>query len=270
MKGNPFAGWHYVWRGFSMLNQPGLRMFVVIPLLLNVVVMSAATWWGGQQISLWIEQLTNWLPGWLSWLYWLLMPVAILTLLFVLAYFFSTILVVIASPFNGLLSERVEAMNGSLIPDESMMSTVKRTFGRELTKLMYLLPRYIGLLVLSFIPVVNLASPVLWFWFGSWVVALQYVDYSYDNHRVAFTDTRRQVGQQSFTALGFGGLVAFLMMIPVVNWFVMPAAVIGSTLMRLERYPFAGTGKDAGSDYAEISTDPNRLMHGSSERSGGG
>lgn len=270
MKGNPVLGWQYLARGFSMLNRPGLRRFVALPLLMNVIVMSAASWWGGRKISGWIDQLTQWLPDWLSWLYWLLMPLALLTLLFVMAYFFSAVLVSLASPFNGLLSEKVERQQGSLLPEEPLLAMVRRTFGRELTKLGYLLPRYLLILLLSFIPGVNLAAPLLWFWFGSWVVALQYVDYSFDNHGRSFAEVRQMVKADLFTALGFGALVAGLMMIPVVNWFVMPAAVIGATLMRYERLPLGGTGKDAGFDYAEGNSDPQRLRHGSSQRSGGG
>ncbi len=270
MKGNPFLGWQYVARGFSMLKQPGLRRYVVLPLIINTLIMSFATWWGGSRISGWIDQLVGWLPDWLSWLYWLLMPLALLTLLFVMAYFFSTLLVALASPFNGLLSEGVEKMYGEVLPEESVLALVKRTLGRELTKLGYLLPRYLLLLLISFIPGVNLISPLLWFWFGSWVVALQYVDYSFDNHGRSFPEVRKQLAGDNLTALGFGALIAGLMMIPVVNWFVMPAAVIGATLMRYERLPLSGQGKAPGFSYAESSSDSQRLRHGSSQHSGRG
>ncbi|WP_430460873.1 sulfate transporter CysZ [Thalassolituus sp. LLYu03] len=269
MNGNPLLGWQYLARGFGQLTRPGLKRYVALPLLMNIVIMSAATWWGGRKISGWIEQLTQWLPDWLSWLYWLLLPLALLTLLFVMAYFFSAVLVSLASPFNGLLSEHVERASGRTVPEESLWSMVRRTFGRELTKLGYLLPRYLLILVLSFIPVVNLAAPFLWFWFGSWVVALQYIDYSYDNHGRPFHEVRASVKADLLTALGFGALVAGLMMIPVVNWFVMPAAVIGATLLRCERLPLASgaQGKGAEAVYAEISIDAKRLRHGGSQRS---
>jgi len=270
MKGNPVIGWQYVWQGFALLNQPGLRRFVVLPLLINTVIMSAATWWGGTRISSWIERLVNWLPGWLEWLYWLLMPLALLTLMLVLAYLFSSVLVALASPFNGLLSEGVERRHGEILPQESIVALVTRTFGRELTKLGYLLPRYLILLVLSFIPGINLLSPLLWFWFGSWVVALQYADYSYDNHGISFREVRRSLAGDNLTALGFGALVAVLMMIPVVNWFVMPAAVIGATLMRLERLPLSAGGKNEGFNYAEKSSNSQRLTHGGSQHTGRG
>jgi len=266
MNGNPFLGWHYLWQGFLSLREPGLRRFVALPLLLNIVVMSAASWWGGHKLSSWIESLVAWLPGWLEWLYWLLMPLALLTLLLVMAYFFSTLLVTLGSPLNGLLSEQVERRAGVVIPEESLLKMIRRTFGRELTKLGYLLPRYLLLVVLSFIPGLNLASPVLWLWFGSWVVALQYIDYSFDNHGRSFAEMRKAMAGDNLTVLGFGGLVALFMMIPLVNWFVMPAAVIGATRLRLDR--MAGpAGNVGGFGYAEGDTHRQRLADGSTEYS---
>ena len=135
MKGNPAIGLQYVRRGFAALKTPGLRRYVALPLLMNIIIMSAATWWGGTKVSGWIDQLVSWLPGWLEWLYWLLMPLALLTLLFIMAYLFSTVLVTLASPFNGLLSEGVERQQGNVLPEESLWSITKRTFARELTKL---------------------------------------------------------------------------------------------------------------------------------------
>ena len=226
MKGNLFLGARYFIRGFALLSEPGIRRYVAWPIIVNAVVLTLTSVYSIRWLD---EGVQSWLPGWLSWLYWLIFPIAVLTLLLVLAYFFSTVLMVIASPFYGLLSEKIEKRAGVEFESEALMSLIRRTIGRELTKLVYVIPRYLGLLILSFIPVVNLASPVLWFWFGSWVLALQYTDYSYDNHGRSFNEARQQLGSRSLTAWGFGGVVALLMVIPVVNWFVMPAAVIGGT-----------------------------------------
>lgn len=274
MKGNPITGWSYVWRGFKQISQPGLRRYVALPILINAVLISLLSYGGISKIDSMTEGLVGYLPSWLEWMYWLLMPLAVITLLLVFAYFFSAVLVTIASPFNGMLSEKVERQQGVQIADEPVLSIVKRTFAREWTKLKYILPRYLALLILSFIPLVNLASPFLWFWFGSWIVALQYLDYSFDNHVRSFDEMRSALAGQPLTVLGFGATVALLMTIPVLNWFVMPAAVIGATFLRLEQMPFAhplsdkGTGKTTSIDYADSNTDTHRLIDGSSEHPG--
>lgn len=274
MKGNPILGWGYVWRGFKHISQPGLRRYVALPILINALLISLLSYGGISKLNSMMDGLLNYLPSWLEWMYWILMPIAVVTLLLVFAYFFSAVLVTIASPFNGLLSEKVERQHGAQVADEALLSVVKRTFAREWTKLKYMLPRYFGLLILSFIPVVNLASPFLWFWFGSWIVALQYIDYSFDNHMRSFDEMRAALAAQPLTVLGFGATVALLMMVPVLNWFVMPAAVIGATILRMEQMPFSSSlaanqaGKTDSMDYADSNTDIHRLIDGSSEHSG--
>jgi CysZ protein len=274
MKGNPLLGWGYVWRGFQLLPQPGLRRFVALPILLNIVLVSLLSYNGISWLDSAIDRGLGYLPSWLEWLYWIAMPLAVVTVLLIFAYFFSAILVTLASPFNGLLSEKIEQQRGSAIADEALSRMIGRTFRRELTKLGYMLPRYLLLLLVTLIPGLNLASPVLWFWFGSWIVALQYLDYSFDNHARSFAETRAALASQSLTVLGFGATVALLMTIPLVNWFVMPAAVIGATLLRLEQMPFSATdnasGKDRMVNYAEGNDAITRLTDGKTENSGGG
>ena len=37
---NPFGGIGYLLHGFSLLTKPGLKRFVIIPLLLNIILFS--------------------------------------------------------------------------------------------------------------------------------------------------------------------------------------------------------------------------------------
>lgn len=220
----------FLLRGAMCMGEPGLRRFVALPLLFNTALMIAVTWWLSHVVA---EQI----PSWLQWLYWAILPIAFILFALTFAYFFSTLLMVLSSPFNGFLSEQVERKSGTDFPSETITALVIRTSKRELIKLRYLLPRYLLLLILSFIPVLNLIAPLLWFIFGSWVLALQYTDYSFDNHQHSFDDTKRALRENVLTALGFGGVVSLLMTIPLLNWFVMPAAVIGATMMREQCFP---------------------------------
>ena len=236
MKGNPFTGIRYFQRGLKSLTNPGLKRFIVLPLLMNIVLMGGVSWWGISEISGLVDTVVEWLPSWLSWLSWILLPVAVVTLLVVVIYFFSAILNLIASPFNGLLSEALETqMTGQSLPEESLAATIARTLARELRKLAYFIPRYLLLLVISFIPVINVASPVLWFLFGAWVLTLQYLDYAMDNNGHSFAELHQALRKQPLTTLGFGFVVAIGFMIPIVNMLVMPAAVCGATLYWVEQ-----------------------------------
>jgi len=231
MRGNPLLGIRYFGRGLSLLSNKGLKRFIAIPILINALLMMALIYFGGG----WLLDKVGWLvdlfPSWLSWLTWIITPVAALTIISMTLYFFSAVLNLIAGPFNGLLSEAVETkIVGAEIPDETLGEQVSRTLQRELKKLGYFLPRYLGLLVISFIPVINIVSPVLWFMFGAWVLTLQYLDYALDNNGHSFADLHQALKLQPLTTLGFGFVVAVGFMIPIVNLLVMPAAVCGATL----------------------------------------
>ncbi|MEM6300686.1 MAG: sulfate transporter CysZ, partial [Pseudomonadota bacterium] len=111
---------------------------------------------------------------------------------------------------------------------------VPRGVFRELAKLAYYVPMALFVLVLSFIPGVNAAAPLLWFLLGAWMMSIQFVDYPMDNHQRSFRDVRNAVSDQRLSSLGFGGLVAACASIPIVNFFVIPAAVVGATILYVE------------------------------------
>lgn len=224
-----------------MLGQPGIRRYVWLPILMNMVLLI-----GG--IYLLTSELVHWPgfdSGWLSWLAWLIIPLFVILSSLISGYFFSAILLLLASPFYGMLAGEIEKENGIQVPDETLASLIGRTLVRELVKMKYYLPRYLLLLLLSFVPGVNLLMPFVWFWFGSWVMALQYSDYTMDNQGVSFSDSRVRIAEQRWTAWGFGGVVSILMAIPLLNCFVPPAAVIGATLWQSER--LKSQGLDDGS-----------------------
>jgi CysZ protein len=231
MRGNPLLGIRYFGRGFSLLTNKGLKRFVALPILINALLMTALIYYGSGWLLDKIQWLVDWFPNWLSWLTWIITPVAALTLISITLYFFSAVLNLVASPFNGLLSEAVETkIAGTTIPDEAFPQLLSRTLQREMQKLGYFIPRYLGLLIISFIPVINIISPVLWFVFGAWVLTLQFLDYALDNNGHSFADLHTALRLQPLTTLGFGFIVGLGFMIPVVNLFVMPAAVCGATL----------------------------------------
>jgi CysZ protein len=66
------------------------------------------------------------------------------------------------------------------------------------------------------------------------MMAVQYVDYPMDNHMTDFADLKEVLRERRLSSLGFGGLVALMSGIPVVNFFVVPAAVCGATLFWCE------------------------------------
>lgn len=236
LKGNIFRGMGYLGEGFRLIRQPGLRLFVMIPLIINVLLFGLVFYFLADAFNSLIATAMGWLPDWgwlqsMDWIFWLLYGVVILLML---AYGFVIVANLIGSPFYGYLAELTERyLTGQpLDTDDSWKQIAKdvpRALSREIQKILYYLPRAVLLLILGLIPVVNLVAVVLWFVFNSWMMALQYVDYPADNHRVSFRGLRGFLGHSRLSALGFGVPVALGAMVPVLNLIIVPAAVCGAT-----------------------------------------
>ncbi len=235
MLGQPFIGANGLLRGFALLNTSGLRRFVLVPLLINIAVFSAAIWVLAQQFSQLMDKLLGYLPEWMSsWFEWLLWPIFAAVALLLVFYTFALIANVIASPFNGLLAEAVEKhLTGQPLPPNGSLVTVISEFPvailDEVRKLLYYLLRAIPLLILFVIPMVNLAAPFLWILFSAWMLTVEYCDYPMGNHNLRFSEQRKLLGKKKMLSLGFGGATLLGTMIPFVNFLVMPAAVAGAT-----------------------------------------
>ena len=234
----------YALTGLRWLPKSGLRRFVALPLLINIVLFGAGIWWTYGQFEYFDQVLQGWLPTWLDWLHWLIWPIFALTVLIALFYSFSVVANLLAAPFNSLLAEQVErlAQPGNTPRPATDLNWKELILSplAALNRLLYFIGWAIPLLLLSFVPVVNVAAPVLWVLFSAWMLALEYADYPLANRGLSFRNQRRLLRQHWPLTLGFGGIVLLLTLIPIVNFLAMPAAVIGATLMWMREAPASG------------------------------
>lgn len=236
-----YNGIHYFAQGWKLVRLPGIRRFVVIPLLVNIVLLGGAFIWLFRRLNQWIPQLMSHVPDWLQWLSYLLWPLTVISIVLVFSYFFSTIANWIAAPFCGLLAEQLEGrLTGQPLPDSGWLAVAKdfpRIMKREWQKLAWYLPRAAGLLLLYFIPGFGqTVAPVLWFLFSAWTLSIQYCDYPFDNHKVSFQTMRGALRRHKTDNMQFGALVSLFTMIPLLNLAIMPVAVCGATAMWVDRY----------------------------------
>jgi CysZ protein len=239
VKGSISEGIGYFMRGASLLKHPRLRPFILIPLVVNVIIFGALIGYSLSWVTSSMESLIDWLPDWLDWLTWLIWPLVGLTLAMATGYLFTAVAILIASPFNGLLAEKAEeVITGDEVQGPETIAQAfmlfPRAIARELRKFAYYLPLLLIVLIISWIPPFNLVAPALWFIFGAWMMAVQYVDYPMDNHMTPFADLKEVLRERRLSSLGFGGIVALVAGIPILNFFVVPAAVCGATLFWCE------------------------------------
>ncbi|MGX9419007.1 sulfate transporter CysZ [Vibrio sp. WJH972] len=230
------SGFGYFFYGAKLAMAPGLRRYVMFPLLINFILIGGALAFLFNQMGGWIDGVIGLLPDMLSWLSYVLWPLISLVIVVIFMYYFSTLANIIAAPFSGLLAEKVEQKLLGIEPKQESLTAffkdIPRILAREWRKLVYTIPKMIGLFILLFIPVIGqTVGPFAWFIFTSWMFAIQYCDYPFDNNKVDFITMRDQLKQKKGCAYGFGVMVTLFTTVPVVNMFVLPIAVCGATAM---------------------------------------
>lgn len=229
--GDIIRGFRYLLSGFSLIGKPRIRLFVVIPLLVNTLLFAGVIYFGASSMNDFIESLSD---KW-QFLEWLLWPLFALITMTVVFFGFSILANLIAAPFNGFLAETVEYhLEGKGIPSSSnnLVREIIKALGSEANKFLYFIIRAVPLLILLFIPGLQL----LWLLFGAWMMALEYMDYPMGNHGMTFKEERLILKKRRALVLGFGSGVMLMALVPVLNFIVMPVAVCGATRLWLDEF----------------------------------
>lgn len=223
---NPVLAVGYLFKGLNLLTSTSLRSFILIPVLINLVLYGVALTLGYYYIS---DLINQFIPSWLNWLSWVLWPLFFISF-FIAGFFTFTVLAnLLASPFYGKLSAKTLSLVATKLVDGKEQA-LPQVVSAEVKRAIYLLTRAIPLVIISFIPGVNVLAPFLWALFGAWGMALEYCAYPLENAGLLFTDQQQLLKSVRFGALSFGGAAVLGLTIPVLNILIAPAAVIGATL----------------------------------------
>ncbi len=236
-------GFKYVLSGFKLIIQPGIRIYVLIPFLINALLFAAVIIYGSNMLADFIDS-ERWSTGWwewIRWIRWILWPLFVMVVIAAVFFCFSIVANLIAAPFNGFLAEAVEARLSNITLTDTggiraIPGEIAKAIKSEARKFLYFLIRAIPLLLLFFIPVIGqVAAPFLWLLFGSWMLALEYIDYPMGNHGIVFPEQRKIMTIKKKQTFGFGLGIMLLTFIPVINFIAMPVAVAGASKMWVEK-----------------------------------
>ena len=234
------AGLSYIKSGLRLVIKPGIRLYVLVPLMINTLLFSLIIVYGAGLLNDLIDLISSrW--AWLEWALLLLWPLFLMICLTIVFFCFSLMANLLCSPFNGFLAEAVQiALSGQKAaegsgPGRSISSEMLRAMKSEIVKLRYFLIRAVPLLLLFLIPMIQIAAPLLWFIFASWMLCLEYLDYPMGNNGIPFAEARQILRKHRSLAVGFGTGILLCTMIPVVNFIAIPVAVAGATQLWTER-----------------------------------
>ena len=232
------TGIHYALSGFYLIGKPGIRFYVLLPLLINTLLFSLVIMFGANLLNDLVQSLTpQW--TWLEWIKWLIWPLFVVLSMAMVFFCFSIIANLVGAPFNGFLSGAVERHLSAQAPyanqDRKLLEEILHAFSTECRKFLYFALRALPLLVLFIIPFIQLGAPFIWCLFSAWMLVLEYMEYPGSNHGMTFNALRQTLFKNRQLAFGFGLTVMLLTLTPVINFIVMPVAVAGATKMYLEQ-----------------------------------
>lgn len=171
-------------------------------------------------------------PGWRGWLG---AGLAVLLYLAMLIAAALTLPAAVLAPLQDPLSEAVEeALGGYTAPPFSLPRALKGiglSLSHTALRLALQLLGYAVLFPLNFVPV---AGSVLWagaagVW-TMWWLSAEYLSGPMARHLYPFGQVLRAMRRRKALALGFGAGLHLLLFVPVVNFFLVPLAVVGATL----------------------------------------
>lgn len=232
-------GFSYPLRAAKFLGKrPGLLKYLAIPFSINVLVFSLSVYFG---LDLFQSLLETYAPSSEVWygmiLYYLAWTVALLLTTVIVFFSFTIVGNLIASPFNELLSERTEGLLVGRQADERF------SFGRfwkeagqtllvEIKKLSVFLLGMVLLLAINLIPGIgSLIYAVLAPIFTLFFLLIEYMAFVLMRKQLTFSQQRQYITARPVLMAGFACSIFCMLAIPFLQFFCIPLAVVGATLL---------------------------------------
>jgi len=223
----PFTALGLVFRSRRLLGLTALSSFVTAASLIGLLV----------GVFRWAPKLTNWMwsrPNDVLIVFWTALLVVVFLLMLVVGA--STVPVLLLAPLQDPISEATEALCGGFDPPPFRAAELVRqtvaAVAHTLARIFWLLLGHAALLALNLIPAVgqlawSVSAPL---WTMAWVAA-EYLDGPMTRHGYPFSAVRRVVWGRLGLCMGFGAAVYLILWVPILNFFFIPIAVIGGTLL---------------------------------------
>ena len=232
-------GFRYFFKGLRILATKGLRRYIVLPVLINILIMGSGLWFGFGMAVDWTSSLTaNYLPEWMQWLTYVVDPIIFICFLVIIFYTFTLFALTLGAPFYSILSEKVQTIYYNNEPFSSKMSVnetlkdIPHLVFLELRKLMYRIPFMIASLIMMFIPFIGQIGAII---LTSWCNAIDYTSYGYENNRYSLRVSRKNLTDNKLLCISFGCTVWAALLIPFFNLIMIPVAVAGGTMLWYEK-----------------------------------
>lgn len=187
----------------------------------------------------WIHQTFLDKGGWATWVGWIISIVLWLCVAVITYFLITPLTACIASPFNEILSERVESLclgetNKSKEPFsiKSFLRGMAITTGASVKLMIITLGLQLIALCIFLVPVIgpwiaSIASAMITIRY----ITLEFTSYAMDRRFYTYAQRRDFLKRNRARTIGLGTMAFIIMLIPFVNAIMIPASAISGTLI---------------------------------------
>lgn len=204
-------------------------------LVLMLLLLMAGTFWLAVTLAeMFMPTGDAWYVDALAWLVWLF---ALILSLGAGIVGFVTLGSIAAAPWLDALCVRVERLAGKALnePDQPWWKLVAASMWNAFIPLLNFLPWALLALLLLLVPVIGtVAAGVIWAYAGLRLLSFEFMDAPAARRDWQWKERKSELAQNKWFYLGFSGIASLLLVVPILNLFVLPAAVVGLAKRMLE------------------------------------
>jgi len=234
-----FTGVGYLFRGLAVYaRNPGLVLLGMLPALIAFVLLVTA--FGTElyflgSLSRWFTPFAaHWSSGAQDLVHGLAQVTIVLVSLFLMIIVYTSLTLLIGDPFYEKISQRVEDQLGGVpnVVNLPFWKELRRSIGESIRLIVFSAIVGILLFVGGLLPGVGqTVVPVLGALVGGWALAVELTGIPFARRGIRLRERRRTLRRHGWLTLGFGVAVFVCFFIPLGAVLLMPAAVIGGTLL---------------------------------------
>ena len=231
-------------KAHQFINRHRLWKWIIIPGIVYALLFAVSMYFFGKSATGVIEYITeavgvrNWVQKWQnSWLGFLFTLAGVIFWMLLMFFYFSLfkyIWLILGSPIFSWLSEKTSSIiEGREEPFnmKQFLKDVARGTRLALRNTLWQTVYTVSILLLSFVPVIGWATPILALFVECYYYGFSMLDYSCERKKMDVSKSIEYVGKHKGLAIG-NGLVFYLMHgLLVIGWVLAPAyAVVAATI----------------------------------------
>lgn len=227
-----FISSHKLW---SYMLYPGLISLGVAILLIGGGYWGLNSWLHTVELPSWMETVMNWLPDWIA------SGVILLTEIFLMLFLFKYIVMIIAAPFMGPLSEKVESIITGAPGPKFSMKEVGEDISRALRiSLRNVIRELLWIILIFFVQFIipgigSLFATIAIFLVQAYYAGFGNFDPLLERRRYGVKQRVQFMRSNKALTAGNGSIFLLLSMVPVLGWFLGPAlGTVAATMDGLE------------------------------------